>query len=641
MTHYLSIPRLVVSSLLISVSTTSSAEVPSDPLTQEADDIVEYQWALHALNFPQAWDYTHGHAYIAVLDTGIDTLQPDLQANFRPHLSYDFFNNRQDVDELTPYEIGEYNDIVMDLVGHGTHVAGILGATVNNGIGGAGICWHCSLMIGKIVKPDLNLVDIPNDDGTTRSGYRNIVDMDAFARAMFAAIDTGTQVINMSLGSNGRTCNLYPDSDLCEAITYAKEMDVVMVAAVGNQPGNNTLDFPAIENEVIAVNAVNTGLTPTAWNTGINASGAHARGTRWELGAPGADIVSTFYSDPIIDYIPVASPGLQCADSLGARPGYGPCSGTSMATPHVAGLAGLLRSVNPLLKRDQVRTILTQNANKRSDDGSFPRGYGGYGVPDALDSVKAAMGTVNGNTLVNRLTPLFSLWSDTAKDHFYTTVPQMAMSALYETMQPQPPSGHVQWVGSRDSGSFAVPGYENFPRYPWSWWNDRPYAQVYVFTTHRTPPGINSDLIPLYRLSYQGDNAGTNPLNLDHTYTTSQTEVDLYENEGYNLDGVEGYIFSSAVEGTVKLYKRYNPVLDDHAIFPETVLSWMEGRGYTMQDGIEVLGYVYLNKDSDGDGLIDGFEEIIGTDSSNRDSDGDGIRDGIEVNRFPYSDPMI
>lgn len=306
-----------------------------------------------------------------------------------------------------------------------------------------------------------------------------------------------------------------------------------------------------------------------------------------------------------------------------------------MSTPHISGIAAILRSTNPLLNKWQIKELLTSKAS-RTDN---PDNAYGKGLPDPLASVKAALGTVDGVTLKNRLTPLFSLYSSAGQDHFYTTVPQMAMAALYERLQPQPAGGEVKW---RSSGGSRTPCYYAFPRFSWMP-SEPPMASVYIFTTHNNPVDPATELVPLYRLSYQGNYTGSNPLNVDHTYTTEESGIELFENNNYKLDGIEGYIYPRTVfpqpAGTVRLYRKYNPVRDDHAIFPESELASMIALGYTRNTGNDWIGYVYLNQDSDRDGLIDGFEAVIGTDSTNPDSDSDGMLDGYEVNYY-YTDPL-
>jgi subtilisin family serine protease len=601
--------------------------MPADPLVPQAAEDMDYQWGLHALKLPEAWDYIQGHAFVGVVDSGIETAHPELQQNFRPHLSYDFGHHDSDVDELAP-NIQQGNETSVDsvpygeppkLAGHGTHVAGIIAASANNGTGGSGVCWNCSLMIGKSARI------IP-------SSYGHFLNLD-FASSLAAITwmaDSGVQVINMSFGGqqDEPPCT-NPEDPLCVALTHAQEMDVVMVAAAGNE-SDQDVDYPAADPSVIGVGAVDIDGNAPIWSSA---------GPEKELAAPGVHILSSFYTG--VEYIPSESHtdefNPECTNSLHPLPDYGPCSGTSMATPHISGSAAILRSANPLLTSDQIRDLLSQHASQAEN----PDNSLGHGLPNMLESVRSALGTAAGQTLVNRLTPLFSLYSDTAEDSLFTTSPQMAMAAMYETLQPQPDDEEARntWT---PTGAHYTPDYSSFPR-PAFFWHERPKADAYIFTTHRNPFNPELELVPLYRLSYQGNYTGNNPMNVDHVYTTEQNGVDAFTDVGYQLDGIEGYIFPDyepQPPGTEKLYRKYNPNRDDHAIFPESMLGQMTAAGYTQNSGNEWIGYVYLNEDSDGDGLIDGFERIVGTNSDNPDSDQDGIPDGTEVNVYPYSDPL-
>jgi hypothetical protein len=603
--------------LLLSTSTFTMALPPevNDPLFQQTGTDLDHQWGLHALNLHQAWEYSKGHAYIAVLDTGIEVGHPDLQENFRPHFSWDFYNSRYDVDELTPYI---NNEGIMDWVGHGTHVAGILAASTNNGIGGAGICWHCSLMVGKISK-----ISSHNTYGNGAS-----VDHQLLPFAITTAVNAGAQVINMSLGSGEE--NYDNLQDIRDALAYADQMDVMVVAANGNNENNDAaINFPASESSVIAAGAIDIDGNAPDWSK---------FGPEQDLAGPGFHVLSTFYTGH--DYMPDNYPRrsvYECAESITPNsPGYGPCSGTSMAAPHIAGSAALLRSVNPLLTSDEVKDLLVRHASLAGN----PQEGLGHGLPDVLASVKSALGTVNGQTLVNRLTPLFNLYSRAAQDSLSTTSPQMAMAAMFGRLQPQPWSGgDVIWHAGEGN---TVPGYTSFPRVALSR-AEQPMASVYIFTTHRNPANPDgAELTPLYRLSYRGTDNVANESNIDHTYATDLAEVEFFTRQGYELDGIEGYIYpsnESQPSDTVRLLRKYNPQRDDHAIFPETMLDTMTAQGYTHNSGDEWIGYVYLNQDSDRDGLIDGFEHIIGTDVNLRDSDDDGQTDGAEIARYPYSDP--
>ncbi len=684
--------------LLMAAGTTAQAIKPSDPLYESTFYIGPsyFQWGLQALNLEAAWDLTRGHAYLGISDSGIDIDHPDLVGNFRPQFSYDFGSCPSDnivrvngfptvfrcIDDPTQgansafHELGDGNvdEIAADdtsyysggrpVAGHGTHVAGIMAATSNNNTGTAGVCWDCSIMMTKM-------------RGFRSTGLDSSTTLDIKANALIWLIENGAQVINRSgadaidLVDNGITCDSIPNNyrtdvinpqnfnnrisyekaviKYCDALATLEERDIVMVAAAGNE-GVNDIHFPASDPRVISVGAVDIwgSATPIAGSVATNVP-ANIYYTEVQLNfgpeqdfvGPGFNVLSTFYYSPTDIYNDgqtyvngaVWNDGgtiyrPECADYKSVIKGYGPCSGTSMGAPHIAGIAGLMRSVNPLLKKDQIKQALVKYASRTNarDD------IYGYGVPDAFASVKEVLGKSDGQQLVNRLTPLFSLISSSAQDSFYTTSPQMAMAAMYGAMQPQPSAGTVQWYSSGAS----VPGYPSFPK-PGFWWTDNPRANVYLMTTYRNPFIEGAELRPLYRLSRQRVH-GSNNRNVDHTYAINQSQVNAYVANGYRLDGTEGYIFPYQETGTVRLYRKYNPTRDDHAIFPASQLSYMTSRGYTQN--LTLLGYVYPNRDSDGDGLVDGFELVAGTSISDRDSDGDGVTDGDEINKYPYGDPL-
>jgi len=173
-----------------------------------------------------------------------------------------------------------------DRYGHGTHVAGIAAAITNNGIGVAGLGYNSSLMNGKVL----------SDSG---SGYYSWI-----ASGITWAADNGAKVINMSLGGSAE------DLTLASAVDYAWSKGVVVVAAAGNN-GNSSKFYPASYENCIAVAATDRSDVKASWSN---------YGSDWvDVAAPGVDIYSTLNTG-----------------------GYGSMSGTSMASPHVAGLAALV-----------------------------------------------------------------------------------------------------------------------------------------------------------------------------------------------------------------------------------------------------------------------------------------------------------
>lgn len=279
----------------------------------------EYQWNLPAIETERGWSLTRGSkdVIVAVVDTGVQADHPDLRGQL-----------------LTGYNaVGGGKAEPFDDVGHGTHVAGVIGALVNNAEGVAGISWYNKILPVKA----LDATGV----GTTYT----------VAEGIIWATDHGAKVINLSLGN-------YADSDfLHDAIRYAYDRDVVLVSAAGNdnteRPG-----FPAAYPEVFAVAAT-------------NASGEKASFSNYG------------------DYIDVAAPGEAIASTYPDNQ-YAALSGTSMASPHVSALAGLIRSLNPELTNTEVMELMRGSTVDLGDPGYDP--YFGWGQIDIYRALQAAGG---------------------------------------------------------------------------------------------------------------------------------------------------------------------------------------------------------------------------------------------------------
>lgn len=666
---------------------------PADPYFASTGDPLTYQWgmALPALNMASAWDLATGHAYLGIPDSGIEgqivgcfedepfeTGHEDLRSvdessgsaqfeggAWRPRFSRDFGSPPVIdpelglipdlcVDELQAEQAQDVNEefpVVTNLAGHGTHLAGIIAATANNQQGVAGTSWHSSLMVAKTAHRNCggvfcSFVSPESDD----------VDI---AAGMTWLVDQGAQALNLSFGrlrgGDDTTpilaCDPPPDPlgtrAICTALAHAADRGVMVIAASGNS--REEVNFPARDSRVIAVGGLEPGGNPSGstgvfWDddlgNGFNCFGGPVSeqdgcgtnfGPTQELVAPAKDVLSTFYTGQ------VWNAGSDCLDDNFGPAGYGRCTGTSMSAPQVAGLAGLLRSVDPLLAGETVRANLRAHASHAA---SFTPQLG-YGLPNARASVEAILGTSAGQLLANRLTPLFSHYSSLAEDFFYTTVPQMSVAALLDT-----------------EGAFygtwgpTVPGYFEFPGAPCIFSPCDlllPRASVYLFASEKPPYAGAPALVPLYRLSYRGPGGP----NRDHAYTWTEAGVLNFRAADYQFDGVEGYMFpfcnpnTACTEtpgckppGTVPLHRRYNAARDDHAIFPASELSVMEALGYTqVAGGAGCIGYVYPNVDADADTVIDGFEALLGSATNSSDSDCDGLSDGVEVLGYPRSDP--
>ena len=273
-----------------------ASEVPNDP--RYAD-----QWGYAKVFAPDAWSVTHGssNVKVAVLDTGIFAGHPDLQGKV---VASSNFTTAPDVS---------------DRQGHGTHVAGTIAASTNNGVGVAGMGYATSLIIGKVL----------GDDG---SGYTSWS-----ASGIYWAADQGAKVISMSLGST-TSCSVTYQA----AIDYAWARGAVVVAAAGND-GTLGTDSPASCNHVVSV-AASTTSDALAYFSNY--------GPTITVAAPGDSILSTTNDGS-----------------------YGYKSGTSMATPHVAGLLALIWATGWGTGAQAVVDRLTQTADAVSGTGSTTK-YG-------------------------------------------------------------------------------------------------------------------------------------------------------------------------------------------------------------------------------------------------------------------------
>lgn len=255
-----------------------------------ADPLAENQYAIDQLGMRDAWRQTKGEGtVVAVIDTGADLDHPDLKANLVA--GYDFVD-----DDSTP----------QDLNGHGTHVAGTVAAVADNGIGVTGMAPEAKIMPLRVL------------DG---KGFGTSEDV---AAAIDFAVDHGADVINLSLGGSsallGRIYNKVDPAN--QAIVAADKAGVVVVAAAGNDATFLTAFDP--ETPVLVVNATNEAGTSALFSN---------FGDPRAVSAPGARILST-------------SPTTPTAIWPDGTNGYSYLDGTSMACPHVAGVAALMSTTD-------------------------------------------------------------------------------------------------------------------------------------------------------------------------------------------------------------------------------------------------------------------------------------------------------
>lgn len=288
---------------------------------QPNDPYFSNQWNLQAVQMPTAWDVTRGRdVVVAIIDTGVAFDAPDLAGTARM-TGYDFVSNDADP---------------RDDNGHGTHVAGTVAQTTNNGIGVAGVAFEATILPVKALAASGN------------GSYTDII------KAITYAVDQGADVINMSLaGRNGSQA-------LQEAVKYAYDRGVVVVAAAGND-AQSTVYFPAgYDQYVIAVGAVRVDNTKTSYSN---------YGSALDLMAPGGDISvdqnNDGYGDGVLQ---------QTFSSSGTGFSFRFFEGTSMASPHVAGLAALLFAQKSDASPDQIEKYMTDSARNLGSANEFGAG---------------------------------------------------------------------------------------------------------------------------------------------------------------------------------------------------------------------------------------------------------------------------
>ena len=262
----------------------------------------------------ETWNTTTGSrdVVVAIIDSGIDYTHPDLAANMWMNEG-EISNNGIDddnngyVDDIYGYDFANNDGDPFDDSNHGTHVAGTIGAAGNNGIGVVGVSHQVSLMGIKFLGA--------NGFGSTSDAAEGII----------YAVDNGAMILNNSWGGGGFS------ETLRAAIEYAHQNDVLFLAAAGNSGTNNDISpsYPAsyeVDN-VISVAATNHNDQLAAFSQYGSQS--------VDLGAPGVDILSSVPGNAYTSF-----------------------NGTSMATPHVSGVAALLKAHAPNLSNLEIKQIL-------------------------------------------------------------------------------------------------------------------------------------------------------------------------------------------------------------------------------------------------------------------------------------------
>ena len=297
------------------------------------------QWALESIHAYEAWSETvcDGAVTIAVVDQGPMSTHQDLAENV-----------------VQAYDAVEGQDTITSVYRHGTHVAGIASARVDNGMGVAGVSHNANMLI-------VDVFSGPNTDTSSVVQGMNYV--------MDHAAELNIRVLNMSIGAGISSDADFSDDLLVKSIKKAyADYGIVVVASAGNKENAPAGEFPFHEYpgdtdcvvSVMNLMKSSEGVTRSA-TSNYNVEGQKAK----NISAPGTDVYSTVSAN-----------------------GYGRSSGTSMAAPHASGVLALEFAANPNLTAQEAVEILYSTATDLGPEG-FDEGYG-WGEVNALEAVRAA-----------------------------------------------------------------------------------------------------------------------------------------------------------------------------------------------------------------------------------------------------------
>ncbi len=294
--------------LELKILRTKAPEIKTDFANSVSDPLSSQQWNMQALDMSTYYDLFKSNKYkpqkrakLFILDSGVNAKHEDIRGNFSSHTSQDRSSNESDAH------------------GHGTHCAGIAAAITNNGVGIASM------------NPGSEWVTVSS---VKVMNYFGIGSQARIIEGIIEAVDAGADVISMSIG--GRSTQLKEEA-YYEAIDYADNHGVIIVAAAGNNAGDAAEIIPANSKKIITVTALDKQLKKAQFSNYIT-------NTNYGVAAPGVSIVSSW---------------------KGGK--YAAFDGTSMAAPHVSGLVAVMRSLDPDLTAKKAYNILNKTGIKTKD----------------------------------------------------------------------------------------------------------------------------------------------------------------------------------------------------------------------------------------------------------------------------------
>lgn len=518
--------------------TTSTEDVAQTSANLTNDPYVSNQWALTSSwqTVGAAWTQAKANKTVSVatLDTGIQTDHSDLKNN----ILYSGYV------PLDGYGAEDRN-------GHGTHVAGIVAAESDNGIGVSGVSYNAGIVSVRVFRQIMGNWSAYSSD--IALGVENVISMK----------DTyNIRVINMSLGMTGTSRSTPPASSslMQSAIKKAYDTGITVCVASGNESSSTSLatcNFPAYFDFCIAVGSIDSTKEHSLFSNGDNSL---------DIVAPGRSILSTVRNNA-----------------------YSTMNGTSMATPFVSGIAALCYVVNPSITPAQVYSALTKTAVDLGDAG-FDNFYG-YGLVDpnsALTYAKAGSAVENHKLNVSvqgDVSGTISLTDDsgTAYESGSSVENGKYLILNWSGIQNDTTDGSLIMITSVTKNGTSIYSASDVSKTSWSATNTY-WRSVYgIGQTYVTYDTVNyalskggeisighideetnlivtyTKLQPIYRLY--------NSLTSEHLFTTSKSEYDNFANlctqkqDAWIPEGIDWFAYSAESTETSPVYRLYNSSL--------------------------------------------------------------------------------
>jgi len=343
--------------------------VPNDPYYSK-------QWHYPLINLPQAWEVTEGdsNVVVAVIDTGILSQHPDIIGQLTTD-GYDFISVDSIANDTDPGRDDDPEDTGEEMTGgssfHGTHVSGTIAAASNNAIGVAGIAYQSKIMPLRALGPAGGLTTDVMEAMKYAAGLDNKSN---------TLPDKPANIINMSIGGGS------PSQAEQTIIDDVRAAGIIIIAAAGNEDTSDP-SYPAAYTGVVSVSAVGPDKSLASYSN---------YGATIDVAAPGGDFAAS--SDGVY------STSGDNSQSDATEYVYSYSRGTSMASPHMAGVVALMKSVQPALTPTDLDGLIsagTITEDLGADGADVRNNSFGYGLIDAFKAVEAVSGPLPAYLLVD------------------------------------------------------------------------------------------------------------------------------------------------------------------------------------------------------------------------------------------------